>query len=179
MLKYGTHNRVSNYSSLPTIDPPDQPVKEIIVSGTTDALDTQLRVIFAGVQYHLGIDPELMINDGQWQLDLTGLMPRPAPGTYDIRVINSAGEAVGSATVVALIPEIAGGTLQILLGGMVSDNIVEVRALGQVVTPQNGRYQLQVFISSDITEVPVTVVADDGRRQTRIIHITQQELADG
>ena len=109
---------------------------------------------------------------GQWQLDLSQHVPVIAPGFYDIVAENSAGTVSDRVQLIASEPEILPESLVFILSGQVSYNIVLVQALGQSVTPVNGRYELRINAGQITRIISVTITSDDGRTQTRRIAIT-------
>lgn len=58
-----------------------------IITGTFDAASMKyMRVTFRGVTYILGRDVQLTVSGNYWRLDLSGLLPPLAPGTYTVLV---------------------------------------------------------------------------------------------
>ena len=72
----------------PTVTPASDNTGRPVLVGTYDDTDhARLEVTVDGVTYVEGVDPELNVTNGSWQLDLTGLTTALPTGTYDVDAV--------------------------------------------------------------------------------------------
>lgn len=74
-------------TTAPTVDPVQTTDTTPVITGTYDAANTHtLRVMFRGVWYVLGQNPELTASGNRWRLDLSNLSPPLERGSYSVTV---------------------------------------------------------------------------------------------